>query len=81
LSCSLRRALNLSESWFLSVISPDAWENDYKNIFSESLEQSRQRSEIEAEWAPKDDSGLGSFVLERRENAGASAISISVSSS
>lgn len=67
LGVTLRRALNLTEDWLLSVVSEDDWNNHYKEILTSNFEDSKRLEEQRERWGEPDDEGKGEFVLERLE--------------
>lgn len=67
LTCTARRALNLTEDWLLSVVSEEDWNNHYKDILASSLEDQERLEDQMERWGDPDEDGRGEFNLVRRD--------------
>lgn len=67
MASTVRRALNLTEAWLLSVISPEDWDNRYKAILNLTVETAREQRRARAVLAPESADGRGKMVVIREE--------------
>lgn len=66
LEVSLRRSLNLTEDWLLSVVTEDDWNKHYKEILTANFEDAERLEEQREAW-PEGENGKGEFILVRKE--------------
>lgn len=59
--------MNLAFAWFLSVVDPDDWKNDYKPIFEESREDREWRREVKEILPDAAPGEHGTFAVKRLE--------------
>lgn len=65
LRVSVRRALNLTEDWLLSVISQEDWENQWREILTSNSGEAKRLQEQREKWGEAQDGKPGAFILER----------------
>lgn len=51
----------------MTVISPEQWENDYKPILANNVDEQQRLEELQEKWGEPDEGGRGEFVLVRHD--------------
>lgn len=64
---SVRRALNFALAWFLGVVDPEEWKNEYRPIFERTFANQEFEREVRERLPQVEEGEIATFKVERSE--------------